>query len=286
MRSTRRWSLVVFMPWLFAGCWFLSPTSLDGVAEAEIRASCHFAFSCCTPAERGTFFGLAFRDEGACVAEGLEQSSSQNLLADRAKAVVAAGKGTFNQARADECRKPALEAMNSCDAQTVIGGVAPDPKCDGEATRGFVEGNVDDGDDCNDDIECADFGFCDRVTDADEDTITTAGSCVAARDEGDKCFDDGEAFACFPGLACTPNDGGTEFTCKEPELLDDGDDCDDDSQCASGFCVEDETRTCSFSDLPCQDDTDCDEDNFEFCESTFSGACGDNDVEVEICDGL
>jgi hypothetical protein len=277
-----RLSFAMLMCALTVSCWAVAPTGLDGFVESQIRAQCHFQFACCTPVERFT----SFRDEGTCIEESLEEGSTSNLLADRAKAVVAAGKGTFNQARADECLKAGLDALNACDAQTVIGGVAPDAKCDGERARGFVEGNVEDGDDCDDDIECADFGFCDRVTDAEENTVTTAGKCVAAKAEGETCVDDGEFFACFPGTACTPNDDGSESTCEEPELLDDGDDCVDDSQCESGFCVQDETGTCATSELPCDEDSDCDEENFEFCDIVFTGECGDNDLEVEICDGL
>lgn len=38
-----------------AGCWFFAPTGLDGMAEAMIRAQCHFAFACCTAPERNAF---------------------------------------------------------------------------------------------------------------------------------------------------------------------------------------------------------------------------------------
>jgi hypothetical protein len=155
--------------------WFFAPTSLDGFVEALIRADCHFAFACCTPPERASFFPLNFKDEGACVEESLEQGSAANSVVDRAKAVIAAGKGEFQQDRADECLKPLLDAKNQCDSQAVLAPEPQDPVCAAEAARGFVKGNVDDGDDCDDDIECADFGFCDRVTDAEEDTLTGRG---------------------------------------------------------------------------------------------------------------
>jgi hypothetical protein len=265
--------------------WFFAPTSLDGFVEALIRADCHFAFACCTPPERASFFPLNFKDEGACVEESLEQGNGANSVVDRAKAVVAAGKGEFQQDRADECLKPLLDAKNKCDSQAVLAPEPQDPVCAAEAARGFVQGNVEDGDDCDDDIECADFGFCDRVTDAEEDTLTTKGKCVAAKPQGEECIDDeGNVSFCFPGTQCTPDANGN-FTCEEPELLDNGEECDFDAQCESGVCEDIESGECSIDQAPCVEDTDCPTPG-DFCFPNFESRCADlGDVNVEVCDG-
>lgn len=290
--TCHRWIRLLLLPAALAltplsSCWCITPTGLDGVVEAFIRADCHFAFVCCTAPERAQFFTRSFRDEGACVAESLEEGNGGNVVTDRAKVVIAAGKGTFDQERADECLKPRLDALNSCDSEAILGGGLPgDPVCAAEQARGFVVGNVEDGDDCNDDIECADFGVCDRSGN-DDDTITTAGECKAARAEGEECIDnDGNVFACFPGTFCI-NDGQGNFTCEQVELLADGEDCFDDAQCESNFCEERSTFTCVISGEPCTEATqeaDCPALG-DFCGEDEEQVCAANDVSVEVCDG-
>lgn len=272
------------LPLSTSSCWLFTPTGLDGFLEAFIRADCKFAFTCCSPPEREQFFPRSFRDEGTCVQESLEEGSGGNVVVDRAKAVIAAGKGEFNQARADECLKPLLDDRNSCDSQAVLTGGA-DVKCAAEQGRGFVVGNVEDGDDCNDDIECADFGVCDRSGNED-DVVTTAGECKAAVDEGGDC---GDGETCFPGLTCTGNADFTEFTCEQAELLGDGDACFDDAQCESGFCDEQDVFTCFFTGDPCTEATeadDCDVNIGDSCEADVAEVCvaADN-LSVEVCDG-
>lgn len=270
------------------GCWFVSPTGLDGAVEALTRADCHFAFACCAPAERQSFFPRNFRDEGTCAAESLEEGNGANVVVDRAKAVIAAGNGAFEQDRADKCLKPVLDALNTCDADVVLGsGATDDPLCTAEQARGFVKGNLDDGDKCNDDIECADFGVCDRSGN-DADVVTTEGECRAAKEEGDDCLDpDGGFFACFPGTFCTPNAGG-DFTCEQLDLKGDGDPCDVDGECESGSCSgEAEVFGCFFTGDPCTVATevvDCATPG-DSCESTLDSVCASNDVSVEVCDG-
>lgn len=283
------WSFALLPALASSGCWFFSPTGLDGTVEALTRADCHFAFACCTPPERQSFFARNFRDEGTCVSESLEQGSGGNVVVDRAKAVIAAGNGEFQQERADECLKPTLDALNNCDADAVLGaGAANDPVCAAEQARGFVAGSIDDGDGCNDDIECADFGVCDR-SDNDPDVVTTEGECRAAKPEGEDCLNpDGGFFACFPGTFCTPDANG-DFTCEEFELKGDGEACDVDSECESGSCDGgEEVFACFFDGAPCTEATeaiDCDVAIGDSCEATFSSVCAANDLSVEVCDG-
>jgi hypothetical protein len=276
----------VALPLSTSSCWLFTPTGLDGFVEAFIRADCKFAYSCCTAPERQQFFTRNFRDEGACIQESLEEGSGANIVVDRAKAVIAAGKGEFNQERATECLTPLLEDRNSCNAEAVLGGGALDVVCAAEQARGFVVGNVEDGDDCNDDIECADFGVCDR-SDNEADVITTAGECKAARPEGEECIDDdGNVFACFPGTACV-GDADGNFTCEEQELLDNGEDCFVASQCESNFCEQRSEFRCGISDAPCTVETvavDC-PDLGDFCFEDTASVCADSDVSFEACDG-
>jgi hypothetical protein len=282
MRFLRIALIALLVPVSTSSCWLFAPTGLDGFVEAFLRAECNFAFNCCTPPERAQFFSSNFRDEGTCVSEGLEEGDAGNIVVARAKAVIAAGKGEFDQARADECLKPLLDQRNNCDAEAVLLGAGADARCAAEQNRGFVVGNVDDGDDCNDDIECADFGFCDR-SDNEDDVVTTAGECRASVEEGGDCS---ENPFCFPGLACVPNDDFTEFTCEEQELLDNGDECNVNAQCESNFCEESERFLCSSNDAPCTPETALDDCPIgDFCFEDFSSVCADSDVSVEVCDG-
>lgn len=285
MRAVHVLALVV--PVLASGCWFFAPTGLDGVAEAQIRASCHFAFACCTAEERFEFsLRASSKDEGSCVQENLEEGSGTFNLVDRAKAVVNAGKGTYNQERADECLKPLLDALNNCDAEAVF-AASRDPECEAEQQRGFVEGNVDDGDDCSDSIECVDFGLCRPDPDADPNTITTAGKCVVPAKEGEKCFDasTSEVTPCSPGTQC--DFSGPEPVCKESELLADGEECFDDVECKGGFCTTESVQSCSFGGEPCAVDTDCPNNAVgETCERDEREVCSSDGPKVEICDGL
>lgn len=276
--------VALVVPLSTSSCWLFAPTSLDGFVEAFIRAECKFAFQCCTPPERAQFFPRNFRDEGTCVQESLEEGSGGNVVVDRAKAVIAAGKGEFNADRANECLTPQLEQRNACDADAVLGGDgALDVVCAAEQARGFVVGNVEDGDDCNDDIECADFGICDR-SDNDADTITTAGECRAAVEEGGDCSD---GQACFPGTQCTPNADFTEFSCEQVELLGNGEECFADGQCESNFCEERNAFRCGASGEPCTVETvavDC-PDVGDFCFEQFVSECADADITVDVCNG-
>lgn len=224
-----------------AGCWFFGPTSLDGMGEANIRAQCHFAFACCTAPERSAYYGLgAYRDEATCVEVTLEDGNYSHLLAARAKAVVGAGNGEFDGQRADECTRPMLDALNSCDADAVLGGAnVLDPLCGADAGRMFVVGKLADGEDCTDDLECAGYGTC-VVEDPPENTITIAGQCRASRAEGEVCFDptatEPEYFNCVPGTSCVSGDPGESSTCQTSAGADNGEPCFNHFECDSAYC--------------------------------------------------
>ena len=262
------------------GCYVFAPTSLDGFFEASIRARCHFVFDCCSAGERTQFFQNAFNDEGSCVSQQLESQSGTAAIAERARAVVAANKGDFNAKRAEECVKPGLDAENNCDADTVLSGKpVADGLCGADAERGFVEGKTKDGDDCDDDIECADFGVCDRSNN-DVTIVSIKGSCVAALKEGKSCFDaaTGTQRSCVPGLDCKFD--GNSGTCQKIVLKDDGASCVQGGECKNGFCSPREIKKC-FDDTPCTVDADC--GAFQTCNAQPASVCSGDAPKIEIC---
>jgi hypothetical protein len=287
---------------------FFFPYAPDNAAETFLRAQCAFAYRCCEPSERDAassgFSG--FRNEDECVAAVLENPNPLKLLGTRAKAVVDDGKGEFDAELADECLKPIIDAAYACDAETLLAPPAQSPECSAALNRLFVVGNVEDGDECTDDLQCADEGNC--VVEEEANTITGTGECVARAGKGDTCRD-GDTFEtvkdCQSGLFCGPDN-----TCVAIELLDDGADCFSNEECKSGRCSEvaeaigscsdsdaecatdDDCRTCVFdTDTPCTSDNDCDVGGGDFCnfgdscERSTRNVCSDDAPNVEICNG-
>ena len=257
----------------------LFPFAPDQTAETLLRARCKFAFNCCLAAERVDTGLSNARDEATCVEQGLEVGGQDTILGQRVQAAVAAGNAEHNAALAEKCLKPIVDAANSCDAQAFLRPAA-DAECTAAAARGFATGKVGDGDDCTDDIECADEGRCIRnEPDDGEVLISLAGKCAAAAAEGKDCSEDG---LCQSGLQCQFAAEGS--TCEKIVLLDDGEDCFDASQCKGGACIEIEAGVCFDTDEPCTNDDDCAAD--DFCDSDFTEVCAEAaDAKVEICDG-
>lgn len=253
------------------------PYSPENLFETQVRAECAFAFRCCLPSERVITELQGFRDEDTCIREILERGDSSTNLGLRAQEVVASGNGEYDNELAEKCLKPGIDARYACDAEAVLAAGASDPDCIAGAARAFVIGKVDDGDDCTDDLECVDEGDCIRDNDVGE--VSLQGKCRAHADKGDDCAERG----CKTGLICLPNDGG-EFRCTEPTLLDDGEDCSDNSECSSGFCNSDEVRACNFSGDACVSDSDCDIPG-DSCGVTTRTVCGSSGPKVEVCDG-
>jgi len=273
----------VFGVVVLGGCLnLLFPFAPDQTAETLLRANCKFAFNCCLAAERNQVgIGISSaRDEATCIEQGLEVGGDETLLGQRVQAAIAAGNAEHNAALAEKCLKPLVDAANSCDAQAFLRPAA-DAECARAAERGFATGKVGDGDDCTDDIECADEGRCIRnEADEGEVVISLAGKCAAGAAEGKDCS---ENFLCQAGLQCQFAADGA--TCEKIVLLDDGESCFDGSDCESGVCIEvQEAGFCFETDEPCNDDEDCGDD--DFCDSDFNEVCGAaDDVKVEICDG-
>jgi hypothetical protein len=165
-------------------------------------------------------------------------------------------------------------------------GLDRDPLCDADAARAFVVGNVEDGDECDDDIECADYGTCDRSENIEDEVISTKGECVASKREGEVCFDANanRLSPCVPGTRCE-NDGQGQFRCREIVLADNGEDCDGNGDCKSNFCERTEVGTCFFDDAPCVESSDCATPG-DFCDRETRRRCAEPDIKVEACDGL
>lgn len=261
-----------------SGCLALVfPYSPENLFETRVRAECAFAFRCCLPSERNVTDLQGFRDEDSCIRETLEQGGPLAGLGLRAQEVIASGNGEFDDELAEKCTKPGTDARYACDAEAVLAPGAEDPACIAGAARAFVIGKVEDGDACTDDLECIDEGRC--VRDGDGDEISLEGKCRARSDKGDDCSER----ECKTGFVCTVNDNG-DLRCAEPTLLDDGEECDDGSECASGFCNTVEERACFFTGDACASDAECDTPG-DSCEITTTTQCGSSGPKVELCDG-
>jgi len=135
-----------------AGCFnLLFPYAPDQTAETLLRASCNFAFNCCDAAERPEAFASATRDEATCVEEGLEEGGSSTILGQRVQAAIALGNAEYDQALAEKCLKPIVDAANACDARAFLRPEVS-AECNSALARGFAIGKVKDGDDCTDEI--------------------------------------------------------------------------------------------------------------------------------------
>lgn len=251
------------------------PLASDQLFETQLRANCSYAFNCCEAVERST----TAPDEATCVEEGLENGGELSLLGQRAKAAIDAGTATYNAEEAERCMRPFLDAAQQCDPN--LRNLKTDAACEVGIARAFVVGTIKDGKACTDTLECADEGTC--VVDAEDNTITVKGKCVAAVGEGADCTESD----CKSGLSCTFNAEDSTQTCEKIKLLDDGESCFDDSQCSSGACNQSETGSCIDSGEPCDGDSDCDEANGDFCTFDGDAACGKPVVvESDICNGL
>lgn len=247
------------------------------LAETLFNNVCHFNFDCCTPAERTVFssFGGGALNEAACVEE---LNDSLGGIFSIASAAVENGTAEYDAEEAERCSLQS--AIDSCDAQTVlgIGGDRAfsqllfavdftDEACVALTQRAFTRGLVKDGGACTNSIDCADDGSCNFEDDS------TAGKCQARAKEGEDCSER----SCGAGFVCNE-----ENLCRKRVLLADGDDCFEDSTCESGSCNVTEGE-CSITGEACSFSEDC--LTGESCSAT--AVCGaPPKITVEICDGL
>lgn len=251
----------------------------DPVANCveQQKLYCAFAYRCCVDVEeRERFAGFAFvahRNEGECVEAYTDLceafGSAQRISAERGRIAMDADKVTG-------CLATRQAAVDDCDLEAYS---APEEDCTAQ-----VEALVEDGDACIASYECAEGGTCvidyddeGEPRDVDEELGVAEGECEEPPGVGEECPDfqcaeglycDGDVcqrypaageecpnFVCADGLSCQDPDGDFDYTC-EP-LLANGEECDVNSECASGYCApEGECET-----LEVDDDTD-----YDYCE--------------------
>ena len=309
-RSVRRFLPTAVVVALIPSCNLLCPYNADQFIETQIHAECHFWFACCPAGEHALAVGAGFpnlgnfRDEGACVSERLEQGSALQDVALAITQAEQAGRFKFDAATMQTCVQPRIDALNSCDADFVLGDGAPAVVPEECATLPG-EGLVADGDDCFFRFECADKGSdClpatvfdkidpeDEPEQPDEVLISRPTICISPLQDGDDCSIDPDRplapTACAPGLICFTDDGGDQ-QCEPPH--EDGDDCNSSGDCADGFF-------CDLTEAPPEcaelkgDGDNCTAD--AECERGLACDLADDDpecvpllpVNVEICNGV
>lgn len=292
----------------FPACQLFCPYNVDQFVETQIRAECHFWFACCTagehtnPAAAIRFSDLnRFKDEGSCVAERLEEGTEANEFARAVIQAEQAGRFKFDAAVWQTCQQPQIDALNSCNADFVLGDAAPlvvPEACqDLPPGTGLVGGEGD----CFFSFECAAKGSdClppsvlekfdpDAEPDEpDEILITQPNICISPIPEGDSCEFDADfpqlPTTCEPGTICfTQNDGDQE--CEVPH--EDGEDCNSSADCAFGlFCDVDECAPLKEEGDDCLAEFECDVGLTCDLADANPECIIDLPVTVEICNGI
>lgn len=292
------------------GCYLFCPYNADQFVETTIRAECHFWFACCTagehqnPAAAARFGDLSrFKDEGTCIQERLEEGSEANELIRGITQAEQAGRFKFDVAVWQACQQPLIDALNSCNADFVLGDARPldVPEQCQDVPPGT--GLVPDGGDCYFGYECAAKGSdCldpavfdkvdpeDEPDEPDEILVTQPKICIEPIAEGNSCEQDEDRpflpSTCEPGTICFFQDDGDQV-CEAPH--DDGDDCNSSGDCLPGLF-------CNF-DGECEpfagEGDDCSEDECDiglFCDISDPDEdpeCTANlPINVEICNGV
>ncbi|MDP2342766.1 MAG: hypothetical protein Q8O67_17555 [Deltaproteobacteria bacterium] len=229
------------------------PPSTNAFCVDSAKAACQLQFKCCTAVERQETFGqlnLAFgpySNEGGCVDVFTRRCEAQSQAQDEA---IAAGRLSFDEDRANECLTRLKDAANECDPNAFFND-------DGGECANLVEGQVDDGDVCFGDEECAGRGSeceVDRNDDNDDGVfvVTLEGTCKGQGDEGEPCLPGG---LCNDGLLCLVDDELFEQRCTPPAAV--GALCGNDGECQEGLrCREDENFE-SRCTAPGGDGADC-----------------------------
>ncbi len=290
------------------GCYLFCPYNVDQFVETQIRAECHFWFSCCTAGEHanaaaaGRFGDLArFKDEGACVQERLEEGTEANDFVLGVQQAESAGRFKFDVAAFQLCQQPAIDALDSCNADFVLGDggprVTPDecqelPPGTGLVVDGrecfFAYECAIPGSDCLDPAVLEAFNPDDEPEDPVRQVITQPKVCIKPIEEGDSCeLDEDHPFlpaTCEPGTICFFDDG--QQTCEL--VKQEGDACNADSDCDVGlFCNGDfECEALKQDGDACDFDAECDAGLFCDLADANPECTADLPVEVEICNGV
>lgn len=312
LATARRFAPLTVALAVLPSCYLFCPYNADQFVETQIRAECHFWFSCCTAGEhelaltRNPEFAdmNRFRDEGSCVQERLEEGSVVNEALRAVTQAEQAGRFKFDVAQFQICQQPLIDALNTCNADFVIGDARPlevAPECEGVPGVGLVGDQKD----CFFDFECAVAGSdClspgvlepfdpdEEPEEPDEELISQPKICIAPIKKGDSCELDPDLpelpATCEPGTICfTQSDGDQE--CEEPHQQ--GEDCNFDGDCDVGLYCDPNAGEPECAELKgegkdCTAENEC--DIGLFCDLVDANPeCTANlPVNVEICNGV
>jgi hypothetical protein len=198
--------------------------SAEGYCETEARAICHFEYQCCTASERvDTFMNgfLLHHTESECVEEYVKAVCGSTATVVES---VEQGRARWDEAEAEACYRPFIEALEACDA-TMAFTFAPGS----DACKGYLSGTLADGATCFEDYECESRSSACATTIGDDPSaplITSKGTCTPSPGEGEDC----PLGKCAEGLFCN----FVSSRC-EPTRADNMP-CNDSEQCLSRFC--------------------------------------------------
>ncbi len=179
--------------------------------NAYANAECHFAYHCCTPADRASAFfdmtalatQLNFDDEPTCDTQlgYLAQDQLQPL-----EASVQDKRMAYNQQQAQNCLNALDTAANTCDVVSFAAAVGTDGGC---SLASIYTGLAAGGGTCTDHgqslpSDCATPGAVCNIpnqTDAGLSLYTSQGTCTQPPTTGQPCVF-GEP--CTPGNCCDP----------------------------------------------------------------------------------
>ncbi|MCK5690919.1 hypothetical protein KAI87_16680 [Myxococcota bacterium] len=253
------------------------PVAIEDLPVAYAASACTWFWTCCDSVEQ--ISELDYTSEEACIAD--ITGKVEGDLSDFEPGI-AAGIIIYSEEDAGACVAAIEAAACGGDFEEVF---SP-PACD--AT--FV-GTIAVGDACADSMECAgDRSWCDDYTDVclAETTVDAGGSCAdnhayceagffcnqvdictSMPVEGEECY----FGTCAAGFACSyqPDFCVTPFA--------EGDSCQNDSQCASGFfCIWPDEST-ALPDGICSVTVP----NGSFCRTSESCLSGDCDWRNQVC---
>lgn len=286
---------------LLANCNLLFAFAPDQICETLIRAQCRFAFNCCDATERLVFAGAAgaFRNEGECIQELLEEGGGNCLNSFVVQEAVNQNRFTYDTVLAESCIKPGVDALNNCQPGALDPNQLVIPEgCEDIDGLAFGTGKVADDGACFATFECATAESECIVLDEDdreldEETqilLTAVGKCSPPALEGDDCSESvtdeaGTDGRCELGTFCEQD--GEDFECALLKGVDD--DCLADAECETGFCNALDGNVCAElleDGDACLENNDC---LSELCLENDDGdlvCTAQPQIVVEACNGL
>lgn len=273
---------------VLANCNLFFAFAPDQVCETLVRAQCKFAFNCCDATERLVFAGGgagAFRNEGECIQELLEEGGGNCLNSFVVQEAVNQKRFVYDTVLAESCIKPAVDALNNCDAGALDPNalVIPDG-CEDIDGLAFGTGKVADDGRCFATFECATaesacvvFDEADRELDEETQVLVTAvGKCLPPALRGEDCSESitdeaGTDGRCEVGTFCEQD--GEDFECAPLLAVDDN--CLADIECETVFCNFLDGSVCAElldDDDLCLENNDC-----------LSELCALNDDDELVC---